>query len=224
MGRGEVFVRTTTIVIAALLLATFGLGSTWVMFGRQAPPATPKQAEQMVRAARATATEAADSYLTAHPIPAEQAGQSSEERLAALDAWFDTYRKAPTTDPGGDRTARDAARTAEAQARANTLLALSKAYHPIADDKNPVVCARARLSLAEIHLAIAESIESLPVPTYLTPEQQATFLTESGSRVAAQELRARIELEVAQGLEERIPESSDVHEQIRAVERALGDA
>jgi hypothetical protein len=223
MGRGEVFVRTTTIVIAALLLATFGLGSTWVMLGRHAAPATPQQAEQMVRAARTAASESARSYVADHPLPVEIPGQSSAERLAALDAWFEAFEDTSLTATSGDQTARDAAQVAEAQARAQTLHELGEAYRPLADDKDPVVCAHARLQLAEIHLAIAKSIEILPVPSYLTPAQQATFLTETGSRVADQEVRARIELEVAQGLEDRIPASSEVHEHIRALEKDLGE-
>jgi hypothetical protein len=223
MGRGEVFVRTTTIVIAALLLATFGLGSTWVMLGRQPGPATPHQSEKLLRAARTAASESARSYVAANPIPAPRGGESPAERLAVLDAWFEAFQDTALTRPSGDRAARDAASLAEAQARAGTLHELSQAYGPLADDKDPIVCAHARLQRAEIHLAIAKSLEALPVPTYLTPEQQASFLTETGSRVAAQETRARIELEVAQDLEDRIPASSDVLEHIRALERELGD-
>ena len=78
-------------------------------------------------------------------------------------------------------------------------------------------------AMAEIHLTIANDLEKLPVPTYLTAEQQEAFVTQNGSRVAAQRTRARIELEVAQGVEENIAVSSDIHAQIRAFEQALGD-
>jgi hypothetical protein len=221
MGPGEVCVRTSMVVIAVLVLATFGLGSTWAFLGRHAQPLTGPRAEQMVREAQRTANVAAREQIAQHPIPVERAGQSNTERLADLDAWFATFRSAPRPAASGDEAEQDAAAIAVVQARASTLRELTKAYQPIGNDKNPEICARARVQMAEIHLLIAEDLESLAAPAYMTPDQQAAFSVQTGTRVSDQKARARIELEVAQGLEQDIPASSDVHEHIRALEKAL---